>query len=119
MSEKSDVYSFGVVMLELVSGKRATGEAEYGEGVNIVEWIQSRILMGVVDERIADANCVEQMMCVLRVGLMCTDRVPYRRPCMRRVVELLVACGEAKSTFHRVESVADCDSDDEAVYFAD
>ena len=39
---KSDVYSFGVMLLELVSGKRATGEIEYGENLDIVGWIRSK-----------------------------------------------------------------------------
>lgn len=99
MDEKSDVYSFGVVVLELVSGRKATGEAEYGEGVDIVGWIRNTILMGgeemdVLDARVGDEKCAEQMLCVLRVGLMCTSRGPKQRPCMRKVVEKLEECGE-------------------------
>ncbi|XP_059068454.1 receptor-like protein kinase HSL1 [Cryptomeria japonica] len=97
VDEKSDVYSFGVVILELVSGRKATGEREYGEGVDIVGWIRCTIWMGgereVVDKRTVDDNCEEQMMRVLRVGLVCTKREPYQRHCMREVVEMLVACG--------------------------
>ncbi|GLJ48961.1 hypothetical protein SUGI_1033040 [Cryptomeria japonica] len=98
VDEKSDVYSFGVVVLELVSGRKAAGEAEYGEGVDIVRWIRKRIWMGgerqVLDQRTVEDNCEEQMLRVLRVGLVCTNREPKQRPCMRRVVEMLVACGE-------------------------
>ncbi|GLJ23298.1 hypothetical protein SUGI_0440770 [Cryptomeria japonica] len=102
IDEKSDVYSFGVVMLELVSGRKATGEMEYGEGVDIVGWIRNTIWMGggekeVLDERVVNNNCVEQMMRVLHMGLICTKRKPKQRPCMREVVEMLVACGGYKS----------------------
>ncbi|GLJ48938.1 hypothetical protein SUGI_1032490 [Cryptomeria japonica] len=96
VSEKSDVYSFGVVVLELVSGMKATNEVQYGEGVDIVEWTCNTIIgrgeMGVLDWRILEEKCVEQMLLVLRVGLVCTNRDPKRRPSMRKVVEMLVMC---------------------------
>ncbi|XP_057856854.2 LRR receptor-like serine/threonine-protein kinase RGI5 [Cryptomeria japonica] len=93
VSEKSDVYSFGVVLLELVSGMKATNE-EYGEGVGLVEWIRNSITMGggeaaVLDRRIEEESCIEQMLRVLRVGLYCTNWDPKRRPSMRTVVEML------------------------------
>ncbi|GLJ48936.1 hypothetical protein SUGI_1032440 [Cryptomeria japonica] len=96
VSEKIDVYGFGVVVLELVSGMKATNEVQYGEGVDIVEWIHSTIIgrgeMGVLDWRILEEKYIEQMLLVLRVGLVCTNRDPKRRPSMRKVVEMLVMC---------------------------
>ncbi|GLJ48957.1 hypothetical protein SUGI_1032960 [Cryptomeria japonica] len=53
IDEKSDVYSFGVVMLELVSGRKATGEMEYGKGADIVGWIHKNNLDGRGGERSA------------------------------------------------------------------
>ncbi|KAH9318168.1 hypothetical protein KI387_019937, partial [Taxus chinensis] len=72
VSEKSDVYSFGVVLLEVVSGMKATDEVEYGEGVDIVKWIRNTIYRGrgelaVLDWRIVDENCAEEMLRVMRV----------------------------------------------------
>ncbi|GLJ48946.1 hypothetical protein SUGI_1032720 [Cryptomeria japonica] len=98
VNEKSDVYSFGVVVLELVSGRKANGEVEPRESVDFVRWIWSKIStdggeMVVVDERAVEDNCVEQMLRVLRVGLICTNREPNRRPCMRKVVQMLEECG--------------------------
>lgn len=40
---KSDVYSFGVVLLQLVRGKKAMGEFELMEGVDMVGWIHGSI----------------------------------------------------------------------------
>lgn len=127
MNEKSDVYSFGVVVLELVTGMRATGEAEYGEDGDIVEWIRNRILMGgqemeVFDNRMVGDKCIEQMMRVLHLGLVCTNRVPNQRPSMRKVVERLLTCGgyQCKETFdqhHESILISESDSEDEAVYF--
>lgn len=114
VNEKSDVYSFGVVILELVTGKRATGEMEYGISLDIVGWIRNQIMsrerkewgvvlqqeeeQGILDWRILQAEgvgedgssrCREQMLCMLRVGLMCTSSLPNRRPSMRQVLEML------------------------------
>eukprot|EP00253_Pinus_taeda_P016781 PITA_16781 len=108
VSEKSDVYSFGVVLLELVSGKRATGEAEYGESLDIAGWMLSKLSrreeeeelpLGVLDRRIIEGEdestngCTEQMLRMLAVGLHCINRVPNRRPSMKKVLDMLQSVG--------------------------
>ncbi|GLJ48951.1 hypothetical protein SUGI_1032800 [Cryptomeria japonica] len=131
VDEKSDVYSFGVVILELVSGRKATGEAEYGEGVDIVGWLCKTIWMGgeneVLDERIIEDNCIEQMLRVLRVGLVCTNREPKQRPCMRVVVEMLEKCGgenckerRDKIEFEHLQRVSSkhSEGENEMIYFS-
>lgn len=117
MSEKSDVYSFGVVLLELVSGKRATGEREYGESLDIVGWILSKrsrreeeaeerelVLLEVLDRRIIEgeeesisSGYTEQMLRMLAVGLRCINRVPSRRPCMKQVLDMLQSVGRRRN----------------------
>ena len=113
---KSDVYSFRVMLvmlLELVSGKRATGEIEYGESLDIVGWIRSKLMsrqpdewrvvlhqeeQGILDCRILQAEgegegssgrCREKMLVMLRIGLLCTSNLPNRRPSMRQVLQML------------------------------
>ena len=111
---KSDVYRFRVMLvmlLELVSGKRATGEIEYGESLDIVGWIRSKLMsrqpdewrvvlhqeeQGILDCRILQAEgegssgrCREKMLVMLRIGLLCTSNLPNRRPSMRQVVEMM------------------------------
>eukprot|EP00253_Pinus_taeda_P012889 PITA_12889 len=104
VNEKSDVYSFGVVLLELVSGKRATGETEYGESLDIVGWIDKQLicreeeeqrLLGVLDRRIIEeedestSGYREKMLGTLAVGLRCTNSAPNRRPSMKQVLDVL------------------------------
>jgi len=42
IDEKTDIYSYGVVLMELINGKHALNE-EFGEGKNIVDWVDSKI----------------------------------------------------------------------------
>lgn len=96
VNSKDDVHSFGVVLLELVSGKKATGDVEFGEGVDIVGWIRSIVrnggVQGIVDRRIGVETYMEEIVGVLDVGLNCTKEAPKDRPSMRKVVEMLEKC---------------------------
>eukprot|EP01018_Ginkgo_biloba_P031295 Gb_21276 [translate_table: standard] len=93
--EKSDIYSFGVVLLELLTGRRPI-DPEFGDVINIVDWVRERIqtkegVVEVLDQNVG-ASCSsiqEEMMLVLRVALLCTSRSPSDRPSMRDVVTML------------------------------
>ncbi|GMN40233.1 hypothetical protein TIFTF001_009455 [Ficus carica] len=92
VNEKSDVYSFGVVLMELVTGKRPI-EPEYGENKDIVSWVCSNLksresVLNLVDSDIPEA-LKEEAIKVLRIAVLCTNRLPETRPTMRRVVQML------------------------------
>ncbi|CAN0861268.1 MDIS1-interacting receptor like kinase 1 [Linum grandiflorum] len=98
VDEKIDIYSYGVVLLELVTGKKPL-DPQFGESVDIVEWIRTKIrsnrsLEEVLDESVGNCKHVqEEMLLVLRIALLCTAKLPKDRPSMRDVMTML---GEAK-----------------------
>lgn len=93
-TEKSDVYSFGVVLLELATGLRPV-EDEFGEGKDIVDYVffkiqQDRRNLGkVLDKQVLSTYVEESMIKVLKMGLLCTTKLPSLRPSMRDVVRKL------------------------------
>ncbi|KAE8726785.1 Leucine-rich receptor-like protein kinase family protein isoform 2 [Hibiscus syriacus] len=93
ITRKSDVYTFGVVLLELVSGRAAIGE-EYGEGNDIVHWILTHFNHHekVLDDKIVTETVTvrDDMVKVLKIGILCTAKLPNLRPSMREVVKMLV-----------------------------
>lgn len=94
VDEKIDTYSYGVVLLELLTGKSPL-DSEFGESVDIVEWIRRKIRDNKPLEEALDpsvGNCrhvVEEMLLVLRIALLCTAKLPKDRPSMRDVIMML------------------------------
>uniref|UniRef100_A0ACD5YVC1 Uncharacterized protein n=1 Tax=Avena sativa TaxID=4498 RepID=A0ACD5YVC1_AVESA len=96
-----NVYSFGVLLLEILTSKMPVDE-EFGEGVDLVKWVHSAPERGETPEQIMDPRLStvsfawrRQMLAVLKVALLCTERAPAKRPKMKKVVEMLQ---EAKSS---------------------
>ncbi|KAE8709906.1 hypothetical protein F3Y22_tig00110328pilonHSYRG00818 [Hibiscus syriacus] len=96
VTRKSDVYSFGVVLLELVTGRAAIDE-EYGEGQDLVHWVLTHLnrhenVIKILDRQVATetATVRDDMVKVLKIGILCTAKLPNLRPTMREVVKMLV-----------------------------
>nr|CAD1818439.1 unnamed protein product [Ananas comosus var. bracteatus] len=91
-----NVYSFGVVLLEILTSRLPADEG-FGEGIDLVKWVHSASVRGETPEQIMDARLSTvsfawrtQMLAVLKVALLCTDRAPAKRPKMKKVVEMLL-----------------------------
>lgn len=90
-----NVYSYGVVLLEILTTRLPVDE-EFGEGVDLVKWVQSAPAKGETPEQILDARLStvsfawrKEMLSALKVALLCTDSTPAKRPKMKKVVEML------------------------------
>lgn len=78
--------------MELVTGKKPI-EAEFGNNKDIVSWVSSNLkskesVLSIVDSAIIEPY-KEDAVKVLRIALLCTDRLPAVRPSMRTVVQML------------------------------
>ncbi|KAL3740625.1 hypothetical protein ACJRO7_021833 [Eucalyptus globulus] len=92
-SEKSDVYSFGVLLLEIISGKKNTSLDYPGQNLNLLAyawhlWCEGRG-SDLIDEGIADAFSVLEVMRCIQLGLLCTQDHATDRPNMLAVVLML------------------------------
>lgn len=91
---RGDVYSFGVVLLELVTGKRPTGQYFHDSyGGNLVGWVRALIRekrgYKCLDPKLLQSGVESEMLETLRIGYLCTAELPTKRPTMQQVVGLL------------------------------
>ncbi|XP_020266819.1 LOW QUALITY PROTEIN: receptor-like protein kinase 5 [Asparagus officinalis] len=94
VNEKMDVYSFGVVLLELTTGREANEGDEQG---GLAGWAWHHFLTGknatdAIDETIKDPSNLDEIVKVLKLGLVCTGTLPSTRPTMKEAVEILLRC---------------------------
>ncbi|XP_020088217.1 receptor-like protein kinase HSL1 [Ananas comosus] len=94
-TEKSDVYSFGVVLLELLTG-RSPNDPQSDNGEDLVCWVLTRLdgqnFSKVFDPRVS-IYAEEDMLKVLNIAILCTNKLPSVRPTMREVVNMLIDSG--------------------------
>ncbi|CAH8324698.1 unnamed protein product [Eruca vesicaria subsp. sativa] len=85
-SQPSDVYSFGVLIFEVLTGK--------SEVANLVRWVNSVVREEwtgeVFDEELMRCTQVEEEMVeMLQIGMVCTAKLPEKRPNMNEVVRMV------------------------------
>ncbi|KAL3740574.1 hypothetical protein ACJRO7_021795 [Eucalyptus globulus] len=92
-SVKSDVYSFGVLLLELIIGKKNSffNQVDKGEGIACYAWKNWRdgTPLLVLDPAIGEPYSVAEVARCLRIGLLCAQEDPNRRPTMADIVHEL------------------------------
>ncbi|KAL6002774.1 hypothetical protein ACLOJK_022994 [Asimina triloba] len=91
VNEKCDVYGFGVMILELVTGRKAV---EYGDDDIVVlsDYVKLVLEQGNVLDCVDPSMTEypeEEVLPVLKLGLVCTSQIPSSRPSMPEVVQIL------------------------------
>ncbi|XP_020107768.1 probable LRR receptor-like serine/threonine-protein kinase IRK [Ananas comosus] len=92
ITDKCDVYGFGVLVLEILSGRRPV---EYMEDdvVMLCDLVRGALDEGraeeCIDERLGGKFPIDEAVPVIKLGLICTSRVPSNRPDMTEVVNIL------------------------------
>ncbi|KAG5019378.1 hypothetical protein JHK87_015233 [Glycine soja] len=91
-STKGDVYSYGVVLLELLTGKRPTDSADFGDN-NLVGWVKQHAKLKISDifdpELMKeDPNLEMELLQHLKIAVSCLDDRHWRRPTMIQVLTM-------------------------------
>ncbi|KAL2238540.1 probable serine/threonine-protein kinase PBL3 isoform X1 [Sesamum indicum] len=95
LTPKSDVYSFGVVLLELLSGKRATGDDNAGGAEeSLVDWAKpflsdNRKVLRIMDSRLGGQYSKKGAQAAAALALRCLHTDPKYRPPMTEVLAAL------------------------------
>ncbi|CAN6338339.1 unnamed protein product [Urochloa humidicola] len=93
-TKATDVYAFGIFLLEVVSGKRPIVVRTDGETSLLADWVistsQSGSIINAVDRRLDEEYEPEEVELVLKLGLICAQSLPKKRPCMRLVMQYLL-----------------------------
>ncbi|KAG5121419.1 hypothetical protein JHK84_039759 [Glycine max] len=91
-SKESDMYGFGVVALEIACGRRTYKDGEYNH-VPLTNWVWKQYVDGnvlnAVDEGLKRDYDVNEMKCLLTVGLWCTLQDHKKRPKAEQVINVL------------------------------
>ncbi|GLJ15914.1 hypothetical protein SUGI_0262960 [Cryptomeria japonica] len=94
LNDKSDVFSFGIVVLELLTGRRAFDSSTNRlEHILVSDWVVDMSQNGksseIIDERIRDSGCKQDMEKVLLLALQCAHPRVGCRPSIGEVLLIL------------------------------
>lgn len=92
ISDKCDVYSFGVILLELVTGRKPVEKGAANEVVILCEYVRGLVEKGTASnsfDRSLSGFAENEIVQVMKLGLICTSETAMRRPSMAEVVQVL------------------------------
>lgn len=86
----SDVFAFGALLLEVVCGRRPVETKAMPEELILLDWVWDNWRRGsvleVVDPRLKGEFNEIEVVVVIKLGLLCSNNAPRKRPTMREVV---------------------------------
>ncbi|CAA3014396.1 l-type lectin-domain containing receptor kinase [Olea europaea subsp. europaea] len=90
---RTDVFAFGALLLEVVCGRRPIEAKALPEELILVDWVWDKWKQGaileVVDPRLRGDYDESEVIAVIKLGLICSDDDPDKRPTMSQVVRYL------------------------------
>ncbi|XWS75607.1 hypothetical protein CRYUN_Cryun01aG0105500 [Craigia yunnanensis] len=93
ISKKSDIFSFGVVALEIASGRRSLEPKNEESHISLVAQVwnfyENGRLLELADEKLCMDFDMEQMECLMIVGLWCAHPDHNLRPSIRQALQVL------------------------------
>jgi len=75
------------MLLQLITGKQPTDEDVAERG--LARWVGASSAGSIIDDRMEYGPYLNQILGAIKLGLLCTSRVPADRPTMAEVVHLL------------------------------
>ncbi|KAH7289222.1 hypothetical protein KP509_31G064200 [Ceratopteris richardii] len=91
INEKCDVYGYGIMVLELVTGRHPIAYRE-DDVLILCDHVRSLLdedkALSCVDQSLQD-YAEEEVLPMIKLGLICTSQVPSNRPSMAEVVQIL------------------------------
>lgn len=91
-SEKCDVYSYGVVLLELVTGRKPVESPSENQVLILRDYVRDLLETGSAsdcfDIRLREFE-ENELIQVMKLGLLCTSENPIKRPSMAEAVQVL------------------------------
>ncbi|XP_058201970.1 L-type lectin-domain containing receptor kinase SIT2-like isoform X2 [Rhododendron vialii] len=89
----TDVFSFGAFILEVACGRRPIQLQQSPNAVVLVDWVFEKWKEGAIletsDPRLGGDYLEEEMVLVLKLGLVCSKSDAATRPSMRQVMQYL------------------------------
>ncbi|XP_030961704.1 L-type lectin-domain containing receptor kinase IX.1-like [Quercus lobata] len=92
-SKESDVFSFGVVALEIACGRKVVEPKVEASKISLLNWVwvlygEGRLLEAV-DETLNGDYDMDEMKCLMTIGLWCANPDHTLRPSIRQAIRVL------------------------------